>query len=98
MKFQNNLNNLVNFFIFWKNLVKWLVTYVTKYKADAILKTISIKQKILNLKKHSPIVLLTSKALCFHRYAADFTYFVPLARVFFTLLVDISWEWPYSYK
>ena len=51
MKFKSNLNDLVNFFIFWKNLIKCLVTYVTKYRADAILKTISIKQKIVNFKK-----------------------------------------------
>ena len=54
-------------------------------KADAILKTISIIQKVLNFKKHSPIVLLTSKTLYFHQYSADFTYFVPLAREWFSL-------------
>ena len=63
--------------------MKCLVTYVTECIADAILKTISIKQKIVNFKKHSPIVLLTSKALYCHQYSADFIYFVPLARKLF---------------
>jgi len=35
------------------------------------------------LKKHSPVVLLTSKTLHFHQYSADVTYFVPLARELF---------------
>jgi len=30
------LNNVVNFFIFWKNMVKYLVTYVTKCMMDVI--------------------------------------------------------------
>ena len=50
---------------------------------DAILKTISIKQKLLNFKKHSPVVLLTYKTLHCHQYSADFTYFVLLARELF---------------
>ena len=36
--------------------------------------------KILNFKKHSPIVLSTSKTLYCHQDSADFTYFVPLDR------------------
>ena len=83
MKFQSNLNNLVNFFIFWKYLVKCLLTYVTECMVDAILKTISIKQKIVNFNKRSPIILLTSKASYCHQCSADFTYFVPLAREVF---------------
>ena len=63
--------------------MKCLVTYVTKCKMDAILKAISIKQKIVNFKKHSPVILLTSKALHFHQYSADFTYFVSIARELF---------------
>ena len=80
---KENLNNLDNFFIFRKNLVKCLVTYLTKCIADAILKTISIKQKIVNFKKHLRIVLLTSKTLFYHQYSADFTHFVPLSRELF---------------
>ena len=51
--------------------------------ADAILKAISIKQRIVNVKKHLPVLLLTSKTLYCHQYSADFTYFVPLARELF---------------
>jgi len=50
--------------------------------ADANFKTISIKQKTVNLKNNSPIVLSTSKTLHFHQYLADFTCFVPLAQRF----------------
>ena len=50
MKFQSNLNNLANFIIFWKNTAKCPVTYVTKCMTDVILKTISIKHKVVNSK------------------------------------------------
>ena len=40
-------SNLANLVIFWKNMVKCLVTYVTKCIADVILKTISIKHKFV---------------------------------------------------
>ena len=82
-EFQSNLNNLVNFFIFWKSLMKFLVTHMTKCMADAILKIVSIKQKIVNFKEHLPIVMLTSKTLYCHYCSADFTYFVSLARELF---------------
>ena len=59
--FQTHLNNLADFFIFWKNLVKYLVTYVTKCMTDAILKAIIIKQKFVNFKQNPLIILLTSK-------------------------------------
>ena len=39
--------------------------------------------KIANFKKHSRIVLLTSKTLHCHQCSADFTYLVPLARELF---------------
>ena len=35
------LDNLVNYFIFWKNLVKSLLMYVTKCIAGAILKNLN---------------------------------------------------------
>ena len=104
---QLHSNNLVNFFIFWKNLVKYLVTYVTKRMADAILKTISIKQIIVNFKRHSPIVLLTLKTLYCPQYSADFTYFVPVARkLFYTpgwhfvrmALLQFSLLFPFAYR
>ena len=68
-------------------MVKRLVTYVTKRMADAILKTISIKHKIVNIKKHLPIVVQTSKTLYCHQFFADFTYFMSLARE----LLSQSW-------
>ena len=51
--------------------------------ADVILKTISIKQKMVNFKKHLLIVLLTSRTLYCHQYSSDFIYFVLLARELF---------------
>ena len=51
--------------------------------AGAILKITTIKQKTEDFKKHSPIVLLTPKALYCHQYSTDFIYFVPLARELF---------------
>ena len=79
MKFQSTLNNLVNLFTLWKNWAKSAVTYVTKCMAEAILKTVSIKQKVVNVKKHSPTVWLSNTLYC-HQCSLDFTYFVPLAR------------------
>ena len=49
----------------------------------AILNTISIKQKIVDFKEHSLVVLLISKILYCHQYSADFTYFMALARELF---------------
>ena len=80
MKLQSNLNNLVNVFIFWRNLAKRFARYVTKFMVDAILKTISIKEKVLNFKNHSPFLLLTSKTLYYRQYSGDFTHFVPQTR------------------
>ena len=69
-------------------MVKFLVTYVTKCMADVLLKTISIKHKIVNLKTIFQLwctlpefciiinSLLISLILC--------------PRVVFTVLVDIS--------
>ena len=82
MKFQSTLNNLVNLFTLWKNWAKSVVTYVTKCMAEAILKTVSIKQKVVNVKKHSPTVWLSNTLYC-HQCSLDFTYFVPLARELF---------------
>jgi len=90
MKFQSNLKNLVNFFIFWKNLVKCLVTYMTKCMVDAILKTISIKQNIVNFK--TPIVLFMSKILYCHQYSCDFTYFIGKIRR------DVLYSWLTFYR
>ena len=36
--------------------------------------------KLVNFKKHSPIVFLTSKKFYSHQYPANFTHFVSLAR------------------
>ena len=58
----------------------YLMTYVTKCMADAVLKVISIKQKIVSFKKYLPVLLFTFKTLYCHHYSADSTYFVPLAR------------------
>ena len=57
--------------------------YMINCMVDAILKTISIKQKMVNFKKHSPIVLLTSETLYCHHCSGDFTYFVCQARELF---------------
>ena len=56
---------------------------LTKCMADGIFKTLSIKHKIVNVKKHSPVLILTSKILYCHQYSADFTYFMLLVRELF---------------
>ena len=83
MKFQSYLNNLANFFIFLKNMVNCPVTYVTKCMRDMILKTISIKHKIVNFKEHLPTVVQTSTTLYCHKVSAGFTYFMFLAGELF---------------
>ena len=83
MKFQSNLKNLAYFFIFWENMAKYLLTYVTKRMADVILKTISIKHKIVSIRKHLPTMVQASKTLYCYQFSADFTYFMSVARELF---------------
>ena len=71
MKFQSNLNNLANFFVFWENMVKCLVKYV---------KTILIKQRSINFKKHLRTVVKTSKTWYCHQYSTDFIFLRFLVR------------------
>ena len=56
-------SNLANLVIFWKNMVKFLVTYVTKCIADVILKTILVKHKIVIFQTHLPTLVLTSNKI-----------------------------------
>ena len=71
----------INRFVhFVEKMVKYLVTYVTKCFWHAILKTISIKCKIVNFKKHLPTVVQTSKTLYCYQFSDDFTYFMFLTR------------------
>ena len=78
-------------------MVKCLVTYVTKCMADANLKTISIRNKVVNFKKNiCKLWFKTSKTLYCNQYSADFTILMSLARVVFAPQVDISLEWSKS--
>ena len=70
-KVSNNLNNLVKFSIFWRNVVKYLLMFVTK--CSVILKTISIPQKTVNFKKKLPTVMETSKTLYCYQFSPDLT-------------------------
>ena len=64
-------------------MAKCLVMYFSKCMADANLKTISIKHKIVNFKKHLSAMVLTSRILYCYQSFADFTYFVSLPRELF---------------
>ena len=64
MKFQSNVNNLVNLFIFWKKLEKCLVTYETKCMANTFFENNLNQTKIVNFKKYSPIVLFNYSKRC----------------------------------
>ena len=61
-------------------MVKYLVKLLPKLMADVVLKAISIKHKVVNLKEHLSSVLSTFKKLYLHQYSADFIQFVSLAR------------------
>ena len=77
------MNNLANFFIFWENMVKSLVTYLKNCMVGVILKTISIKEKIVNFKNHLLTAVQTSKTLHCHKFSADFTNAVSLTKELF---------------
>ena len=77
MKFQSNLNNSVNFFIFWKKLDKLSRNIHDNIYGGCNFESNVNQTKIVDFKKHSPIALSNSKKLYCHQYSADFTYFVP---------------------
>ena len=79
MKFQSNLSNFVNFFVLWKNMITFFMMYVTKCIVDVILKAISIRYKHDKSQKN----VLPTVALYCHKYSADFTYLMSLARELF---------------
>ena len=71
-------------------MVKCLVTYVTKRMADAILKNnLNQTQNCIYQKTFANCGVNPQKLYCY-QFSADFTYFMSLARVVFTVPVDIS--------
>ena len=65
-------------------MINFFMMYETKCMVDVILKAISIKYKHDKSQKNVlPTVVSTFKTLYCHKYSADFTYLMSLARELF---------------
>jgi len=73
MEFQSNLNNLRYFLRFLEKFGKMSRDVRDKMHGGCNCESNLNQTKNLNFKKHSPLLLLTSKTLYCHQHSADFT-------------------------